>query len=158
MKRKQRSFQRLVGKGLEVLERRELLSAVGLSTSYLCPVSVQAGQYAPFAPPPASGLASSPSTMTTASDLGTLSGTKTVTGSVTWYERDDYYSFTIASPGNFDLKLTGLQGDADVRVIQDFNGNKRVDRGEVLAVSGNWGIADERISGTITPGTYYVDV
>jgi hypothetical protein len=162
--KKKRSFHRLIGRGLEALERRELLSAAGLCSSNLLPLAVQTGQTAPwssvfFPPaPPSLGLVSTANTMATANDLGTLSGAKTVTGAVTRADREDYYSFTVTTKGDFTLAMTGLQGDADVVLLKDRNGNRRADPGEVLGISQNWGTADEHIAVSLDPGTYYVVV
>ncbi len=70
----------------------------------------------------------------------------------------DFYRFSIAQSGVFTANLTGLTGDADVRLIQDTNGNGAIDTGEVLAWQWERGTTSESIRRFINAGTYYVQV
>lgn len=70
----------------------------------------------------------------------------------------DFYRFTIGQSGIFTAGLTGLGGDADVRLIQDTNGNGSIDNGEILAWQWERGTTNESIRRFIAPGTYFVQV
>ncbi|BAU10079.1 type I secretion target GGXGXDXXX repeat protein domain protein [Leptolyngbya sp. NIES-3755] len=70
----------------------------------------------------------------------------------------DFYRFTIGQSGVFTAGLTGLTGDADVRLIQDTNGNGTVDNGEILAWQWERGTANESIRRFLAAGTYLVQV
>ncbi|MBE9014032.1 pre-peptidase C-terminal domain-containing protein, partial [Pseudanabaenaceae cyanobacterium LEGE 13415] len=70
----------------------------------------------------------------------------------------DFYRFTIGQSGVFTAGLTGLTGDADVRLIQDRNGNGSIENGEILAWQWERGVANESIRRFLAPGTYYVQV
>lgn len=70
----------------------------------------------------------------------------------------DFFRFTIAQSGIFTAGLTGLTGDADVRLIQDTNGNAAIDTGEILAWQWERGTANESIRRWIGAGTYFVQV
>lgn len=70
----------------------------------------------------------------------------------------DFYRFTIGQSGIFTAGLTGLTGDADVRLIQDTNGNGAIDNGEILAWQWERGTVNESIRRFISAGTYFVQV
>jgi len=70
----------------------------------------------------------------------------------------DFYQFTIAQSGVFNASLTGLTGDADVRLIQDVNQNGAIDAGEVLAWQWERGTVSESIRRFLTAGNYYAQV
>ncbi|MGG6267907.1 FG-GAP repeat domain-containing protein [Leptolyngbya sp. AN03gr2] len=70
----------------------------------------------------------------------------------------DFYRFTIGQSGIFTAGLTGLSGDADVRLIQDTNGNGTVDNGEILAWQWERGAANESIRRFLATGTYLIQV
>lgn len=70
----------------------------------------------------------------------------------------DVYRLNLTS-GNLNLTLAGMTADADVRVIQDINGNSIVDDGEVIASSTLGGSEDEAINLTgLAAGDYFVEV
>lgn len=70
----------------------------------------------------------------------------------------DFYRFSIGQSGVFTASLTGLGGDADVRLIQDTNSNGTIDSGEVLAWQWERGTRDESIRRFLNAGTYFVQV
>ncbi len=70
----------------------------------------------------------------------------------------DFYRVTIGQSGIFTAGLTGLSGDADVRLIEDTNGNGTIDNGDILAWQWERGTKDESIRKFIAPGTYFVQV
>lgn len=91
-------------------------------------------------------------------------------GQVSASKVDSYYSFTVGESGVFNANLTGLTGDADVRVIRDFNGNAQVDpvadrngngfidNDEIEVVAWQWerGTSNESIRAFLQPGTYFL--
>lgn len=70
----------------------------------------------------------------------------------------DFYRFTVTQSGIFTANLTELTGDADVRLIQDANGNGAIDSGEILAWQWERGTANESIRKFISAGDYFVQV
>lgn len=83
-------------------------------------------------------------------------------GSVGNSNTADTYAFSIPEtayyPAAIDISLTGLSSDADIRVIKDFNNNRIVDSGEVVASSTNNGTSSELIQEFTGPGDYFVQV
>lgn len=80
-------------------------------------------------------------------------------GFVENFNTADVYRFQAAQSGNFHLDLTGLNADADVRLIQDFNGNKVVDSVDVIGSSTRGGTNSETIDASLTAGvSYFVQV
>jgi FG-GAP-like repeat len=73
-------------------------------------------------------------------------------------DQDDFYRFTLTASGVFSADLTGLSGDADVRLIQDANGNGAIDLGEVLAWQWERGAKSEQIRRFLTAGSYVLQV
>ncbi|MBY5285530.1 Calx-beta domain-containing protein, partial [Anabaena sp. PCC 7938] len=84
---------------------------------------------------------------------------------------NDFYRFTVSQSGIFTANLTGLTGDADVRLIQDKNNNGLIDTaqlynpttsildpGEILAWQWERGTASESIRRFLNAGTYYLQV
>jgi hypothetical protein len=72
--------------------------------------------------------------------------------------REDFYRFSVSQSGVFSANLTGLTGDADVRLIQDKNGNGAIDPGEILAWQWEWGTTNESIRRFLSAGNYFVQV
>jgi hypothetical protein len=70
----------------------------------------------------------------------------------------DFYRFSVGQSGVFTANLTGLTGDADVRLIQDANGNGAIDTGEIVAWQWERGTRNESIRRFLNPGTYMVQV
>ncbi|GAB4385772.1 MAG: hypothetical protein Kow00121_51140 [Elainellaceae cyanobacterium] len=73
-------------------------------------------------------------------------------------DRDDFYRFTTNQSGVFTATLSGLSGDADVKLIQDRNGNSAIDIGETLAWQWERGAGNEAIRRFVGSGTYFVQV
>ena len=109
----------------------------------------------PIASPPS---APSENTLSTARDIGPLSGTLNFNDSVSSANPEDFYRFSLSTTSDSSLLLNGLSADADVDLIQDFNNNNIVEPDEVIASSNNEGDTAESLSGTIAAGTYYVRV
>lgn len=73
-------------------------------------------------------------------------------------EGSDYYQFTLQGRSSVSLYLDDLRADADLDVIQDLNGNLKVDTGEVINYSCRGGTTAESINTTLDAGTYYIRV
>jgi hypothetical protein len=97
-------------------------------------------------------------TLGTAYDVGTLSGTRTFTDFVGSTDTSDIYRFSLSGTSNFNLSLTGLSNDADVRLIQDINSNGIIDSNDEIVRSSWGGTHDESINRSLTAGTYFVQV
>ena len=100
-----------------------------------------------------------------ATDLGILSDPITETGSVNDANPVDVFSFTVETLGQVTLTLDGLSIDADLLLIEDFNGNGELDddlleegEGEILNASIESGTTAETITEFLQPGTYFVQV
>lgn len=70
----------------------------------------------------------------------------------------DVYQFSVTQSGIFTAHLTGLTGDADVKLIQNLNRNDQVDSGEILAWQWERGTSGESLRRFLNPGTYYLQV
>ena len=91
-------------------------------------------------------------------NIGTLNGTKTFSGSIGNTNTSEIYYFRLGSNSNFNLTLTGLSKDADVRLIKDVNGNRIIDSGDVFNSSIQGSNNSEWISRYLGAGNYFVQV
>jgi Bacterial pre-peptidase C-terminal domain len=80
------------------------------------------------------------------------------TGQVNGVKNSNFYRFSTDQSGVFIADLTGLTGDADVRLVQDVNGNGAIDQGEVLAWQWERGTESESIRKFIGTGNYLLQV
>ncbi|MEB3214914.1 MAG: S8 family serine peptidase [Nostocales cyanobacterium 94392] len=80
------------------------------------------------------------------------------TDTVSSLEAHDLYSFNLKGRSSFDLNLDGLSADADVKLIQDRNGNGKFEKDETIAYSNNAGKLAESIRTSLEAGTYYIEV
>lgn len=72
---------------------------------------------------------------------------------------DRSYAFNVDQTGVFTANLTGLTGDIDVQLVQDSNGNGRVDEEEsILAWQWERGTTRESLRRFIGPGNYLIRV
>jgi hypothetical protein len=69
---------------------------------------------------------------------------------VGYSDDNDYYTFTLDNPSQFQLILSGLSSDADVELL-DVNG-------DYVSSSSDAGTEDELIDIFLTSGTYYINV
>ncbi|MEA5464081.1 pre-peptidase C-terminal domain-containing protein, partial [Leptothoe sp. PORK10 BA2] len=90
--------------------------------------------------------------------LGNLSGDQVLTGGVSNQNTTDTYAFSLGLFEGVNIRLNGLSNNADIRLIQDSNGNNIVDSGEVLGSSVRSGNASELISGIDLSGDYLLQV
>lgn len=88
--------------------------------------------------------------LASATELGTLSGSRQVADFVGRSDVNDYFRFRLNERSNVRLDLSGLAADADLQLL---NGN-----GSVLASSTRGGTSSELISRTLEAGTYAVRV
>ncbi|NEU76052.1 LysM peptidoglycan-binding domain-containing protein [Hassallia byssoidea VB512170] len=93
-----------------------------------------------------------------ARNIGTLSSKQYFSDFVGDADTNDYYKFSVSSPSNFNLSLSGLSGNADVQLIQDINGNSQIDANEILGSSILTGSSAESISVPLFSGNYYVRI
>jgi hypothetical protein len=91
----------------------------------------------------------------TETNVGVISGSTTRFGSVSTIDAADTFRFGINSFRTVNLTLSGLQADADLRLIRDTNNNGVVDAGEVIARSTLGGTSSENISAFLSPGNNY---
>lgn len=94
-----------------------------------------------------------------AADLGNLVGSRSASDFVGNADISDVYRFVLNSPSNFSLTLTGLTADADVDIIQDFNGNGAAEFEEIIDASLKGGTSTEAINiNGLAAGTYFARV
>lgn len=79
-------------------------------------------------------------------------------GQVSATKSSNFYSFNVNQSGVFTANLTGLTGDADVRLVQDTNNNGAIDQGEVLAWQWERGTGNESIRKFVGAGNYLLQV
>lgn len=119
-----------------------------------------------------SNPAGPPNTLARENRLGTLSGSRTFTGSVgskpdsgtdgfslnETGDTSDMYEFTLPAGHSVNMVLNGLNANADIRLIRDVDGNRRVGSGDVV-ISGtnNTGTTPDSLF-LNTAGTYYLQV
>ena len=89
-------------------------------------------------------------TLATARAITVGSSTTSYTDWVGSTDTNDYYRFSLANSGNFNLGLTGLTADADVQLLNS--------SGSVIASSTNGGTVSESITSQLSAGTYYIRV
>jgi len=80
------------------------------------------------------------------------------TGQVSAANASNFYRFNVNQSGVFTANLTGLTGDADVRLVQDNNNNGAIDQGEVLAWQWERGTGNESIRKFVGTGNYVLQV
>lgn len=115
------------------------------------------------------------------SDVGSTLGTAqpqvstnfSISGqAVNGVDTSDFYSFTVDQSGIFKANLTNLTGDADIRLVKDYNGNGVIDQvrdqnndglinaneTEVIAWQWERGVESESIRTFLQPGSYFLEV
>jgi hypothetical protein len=89
-------------------------------------------------------------TLTTARNIGILTGSRSFQDFVGVSDTNDYYRFNLTQNSNFSLTLSGLSADADVQLLNS--------SGQVIDSSVAGGSASELIARSLGIGTYYVRV
>lgn len=79
------------------------------------------------------------------------------TGSISEYNTSDTYAVSVVYGEAYDITLSGLASDADLRVIQDLNHNRIVDPGEIYASSAYGGTHSDTVT-IDDQGDYFVEV
>jgi len=96
--------------------------------------------------------------LSSAFNLGVLTGNHSIKEFVGTTEPNDYYRFILASTSNLNLSFNGLTNSADVQLIYDSNGNGQADYNETLASAYGYSSYSNSISKTLGEGTYYIRV
>ncbi len=86
----------------------------------------------------------------TAQNLGTLNNVRTINGHVGTGDDNDFFRFNLSGTRSFNLSLTGMSADADVRLLNS--------SGQTIQSSTRAGSSSESISRTLNAGTYYAQV
>lgn len=103
--------------------------------------------------------ATSPSNLLTNEiSVGDLNGDRLLSNAVGNTDTSDIYAFSLGFFEGVNISITGLTSDADIRLIQDSNNNRRVDAGEVLRSSTLGGNASDTISNFDLSGSYFLQV
>jgi subtilisin family serine protease len=90
------------------------------------------------------------STFGSALDLGQLSGSRQLAGSVGGRDTSDVMRFTLAGDTSVSIGLSGLRGDIDLFLYNS--------GGQRIAISDRGGASSESISASLTAGVYYIVV
>jgi hypothetical protein len=90
--------------------------------------------------------------------VGNLTSDVTRYGYISDSNTADVYSFSLGFYKGVSIRLTGLSADADIRLINDYNGNRVVDAGEEVKRSTNGGSSSELIANIDLSGNYYLQV
>jgi Calpain family cysteine protease len=90
-------------------------------------------------------------------DLGALSGTRLLKGSLDANNTSETYRVTVGA-GNLHITLSGMNGNADVRLIRDVNNDGVINENEAFASSKQWYAFTDGIYNTVRGGTYFIQV
>lgn len=88
----------------------------------------------------------------------TLSGTTSKFRAVTDLDATETYSFFLNSSTGANMNITGLTGDADMRLIRDFDSDGIVDSGEEVARSTRGGTQVDFLNNVTGSGKYHLQV
>lgn len=95
-----------------------------------------------------------------ARDTGSLipPDTRTISGSVSTGDHQDFYKFTLTQPSAFSTTLSGLSSAAEIFLMQDLNGNDAFDGGgeQITGTNGGATTADRSFAQFLPAGTYYI--
>jgi hypothetical protein len=110
--------------------------------------------------PPTDGAGN---TLRTARNIGELTTPQTFTDFVASINSNidpvDYYRFTLDTASTVDLSVIGANGTVGATLIQDSNGNRRVDPGEAIGSIGlQFGSSPGTLTTQLTAGTYFLSV
>lgn len=85
-----------------------------------------------------------------AADLGTIEDSRSIRGSLSFWDTADVFSFEIAKPSDIRIQLDPTRVDANLAILDS--------GGRVLASSTRGGTATDTISGQLNAGTYFASV
>lgn len=152
--RSTRTSQRNSLQGVERLESRRLLAADFdfelLSTGLGTPDKPVAPRPEIRIEPQMQAAADAGETLATAWDLGEPDDPLSLRGYVGWWDPRDVYRFSLSGEADIDLRLDQLAADIDLSLYDAY--------GRQLAASALTGSSPEELRGTLTAGTYYVNV
>jgi hypothetical protein len=97
-------------------------------------------------------------TLSTARNAARLVTTSNFSEFVGDLDPNDFYRFELAKPGTVNASISDLTADADLRLIQDINGNGAIESNEILRESLNVGTTAESVSADLDTGAYFVQV
>jgi Bacterial pre-peptidase C-terminal domain len=107
------------------------------------------------ATPPVSSIAI-PNTVI---NLGNLQGQVTLSDTVNSSTNvTDFIRFNLTNPGNLNLSLTGVGGDADLWLVRDVNADSRIDSSEIINYSVSTSNLESINAQGLAAGTYYAIV
>ena len=90
------------------------------------------------------------STRDTAARIGQVDGTRSLSGTLGWFDQSDVIEFSVPRGGDATVRLSGLQRDADLYLTDA--------SGELLGRSTRWGRAEDSVSLSVESGDYFVFV
>ena len=91
--------------------------------------------------------------------LGVFVGQTLRTGFVGRNDTSDIYRITIIGSRRISARLSGMTGDADLRLIRDINNNNLMDlSGEYVVGSATGGTTEETFNQLVPPGEYFLQV
>ncbi|KAM3104920.1 C2 family cysteine protease [Phormidesmis sp. 146-33] len=90
-------------------------------------------------------------------DLGNLSGTRLLTGTLDSNNTSEMYRVTLGA-GNLHITLSGMNANADVRLIRDSNNDGVISGNEAFASSNQWYGFTDGIYNALKGGTYFIQV
>ncbi len=79
------------------------------------------------------------------------------TGSISNHNTSDTYAVSVVHGESYDITLSGLTSDADIRVIRDYDNDRIVDPGEIYASSTYAGTHSDTVT-IDDQGDYFVEV
>ncbi len=99
-------------------------------------------------------------TLSSALNLGALSGSRTVNEVIGAIDTNDFYRFSLNTTSRLNLELNGLDAYANAQLIQDLNGNGLIESNEILAATTrNAGdLGSSLLSSTLNSGNYFIRV
>jgi hypothetical protein len=105
-------------------------------------------------------IASNPgNTLGTAYNIGTLSGTQTITEFVGSVDRLDFYKFSLTGTNNISLQLSGVTDNyLYAKLYYDSNNNGLIDSGEQLNSDYAGSSRNALITRTLGAGNYYIGI
>jgi len=98
-------------------------------------------------------------TLSTAQNIGALSGTFSAREHVGILDASDSYRFTLNSDAQLQARVTGSSANTRIELIQDLNGNGLIDNGELVASDTNFSSTFlSEITRDLQSGTYFFRV
>ncbi len=112
------------------------------------------------APQPGNTPVDPGNTLSTALDIGSVSGERSFKEFVGTTDRNDIYRFSLSNNSDIKLTLSSLTQSAYIALIQDKNGNGRIDDGDGDVLKSDSGYSSENgyINQALAAGTYFIRV